>query len=306
MKRVLKAIGLIIAMLLIYYLAQSIVTAVVGLIQVMPTMMRDAMTGAQLDIGQITEQLIHAVGEQTPWILFISILITVPTYYLFYMNRRQELLTFLSVRGIGSISIPILVIFGLSLNFIIEILLSLVSQINSLSPIFEQYDELANMITGGDFILSLLAVGIIGPIFEEILFRGLIFGELRKITKVRVAILIQALLFGLYHMNWVQGTYAFIIGLIIGFIYYRSNSIISAMIVHITINSSSVLMSQFIKGDDLGNWGDAIYVACIMLFIATGAFIMISRNFKHTMDNSLYYMNRTPKPQPTSDSEQQM
>lgn len=297
MKKVLKAAGLILALMVIYYLAQTIVALVIGMIQVFPMIMEEALAGAQPDIEKITNALIKVVGAQTPWILFISVIMTLPTYYLIYQNRRAELRTFLSVRGIGYLSIPILVIFALSLNFIIELLLSLVSQIDALSPIFEQYNQLATLITGGDFVLSLLAVGIIGPIFEEILFRGLVFGELRKITKVQVAIFIQALLFGIYHMNLVQGTYAFVIGILLGYVYYRSSSIISSIIVHVTINSSTVLMSQVLNADGFGSWGGAIYAASIILFIATGAFILINRNFKHNMDNSLYVANHTPRHQ---------
>lgn len=298
MKKILKAAGLILVLLVIYYVAQTIVTSVIGIVQVLPMMMEGALSGAQTDLARITRELMSAVAEQTPWILLLSVILTIPSYYLFYRHRRQELMTFLSFRGIGPVSIPVLVIFALSLNFLIELLLSLASQINALAPVFEKYDELANFITGGDFVLSLLAVGIIGPIFEEILFRGLVFGELRKITRVRVAIFIQALLFGVYHLNLVQGAYAFIIGLLLGYVYYRSNSIVSSMIVHITINSSSVLLSQFVKGDELGSLTGAIYIASLILFIATGAFILISRNFKRTMDNSLYAMNHPPKLQP--------
>lgn len=303
MKKIWKAIGIILALIAIYVLAQSVVTVIIGMVKVIPIVMKEMASGASLDIERITDEMMSIVSTQVPMILFFSILITVPSYYLIYSNRKQELLAFISVRGIGPVSIPVLIIFGISANFVLDWLLSLASQLKFMMPFFEQYSQLAQMITGGSFILSLLAVGIIGPIFEEILFRGLIFGELRKITKVRAAIFIQAVLFGAFHMNVIQSSYAFLIGILLGYVYYRSNSIVAPAIVHIAINSSTVILGQFAPGSTLEQWGGAIIAASIILFVATGAFVLISRSFRRSMDNSLYDMNHMPKLQtpPTSD-----
>lgn len=292
MKEALKAIGLIAALLAIYYVTTMIVETIIGLAAVFPSLMQQMAGGSMPDVALLTEELIRALGVFMPLILFVSIAITVPIYYLIYRNRKQELLTFVSFRGLGAVGIPVLVIFGVSLNFLIEWLLSIASQLTFLAPLFERYENLANLITGGDFIPSLLTVGILGPIFEEILFRGLIFGELRKIMKVRIALVIQAVLFGVMHFNVIQSSYAIIIGLLLGFVYYRSNSIIAPMIVHITINASSVILTQFLTGADVDQWTVVIVAAGALLFLATGAFILLSRSFQRTMDDSLYHMNR--------------
>lgn len=298
MKEALKAIGLIAALLAIYYVTTMIVETIIGLAAVFPSLMQQMAGGSMPDVALLTEELIRALGVYMPLILFVSIAITVPIYYLIYRNRKQELLTFVSFRGLGAVGIPVLVIFGVSLNFLIEWLLSIASQLTFLAPLFERYENLANLITGGDFIPSLLTVGILGPIFEEILFRGLIFGELRKIMKVRIALVIQAVLFGVMHFNVIQSSYAIIIGLLLGFVYYRSNSIIAPMIVHITINASSVILTQFLTGADVDQWTVVIVAAGALLFLATGAFILLSRSFQRTMDDSLYHMNRAPGLEP--------
>lgn len=294
MKKVLKAIGLVAALMAIYLVATLIVNTIIGLIAVFPSLMREMAGGAMPDVARLTEELMRALGAYMPLILFISIAVTVPLYYLIYHNRKQELLTFVSLRGLGAAGIPVLVIFGVSLNVLIEWLLTLASQLTFLAPSFERYENLANFITGGDFIPSLLTVGILGPIFEEILFRGLIFGELRKITKVRIALVIQAVLFGAMHYDVIQSSYAIVIGILLGFVYYRSNSIIAPMIVHIAINSSSVILTQALTGTELDQWTVVIVAAGALLFLATGAFVLISRSFKRTMDDSLYHMNCTP------------
>jgi membrane protease YdiL (CAAX protease family) len=303
MKKIWKAIGLILALMAIYYAAQTIITFIIGMIriiEIMPAIMQASSGDYQDIVRKITEESMRAVSAQTPLILFFSVAITIPLYYLIYRSRKQELLTFLSVRSIGAVSIPILIIFGISLNFLVEWLLALVSQLELLAPLFERYNELAQFITGGSFILSILAVGLIGPVFEEILFRGLIFGELRKITKVRAALLVQAVLFGVYHLNIIQGSYAFIIGILLGYVYYRSNSIIAPVIVHITINTTSVILSRVVTGGEPDKWTVVIVAASAILFMVTSAFVLISRSFRRPMDNSLYDRNHVPKLEPPS------
>lgn len=298
MKKVMKAVGLIVVLLVIYFLAQSVVTLVLGIIHGIQMAVAAAASNTPLDIKSITSDLLRYIGTQTPWVLIVAVAITVPTYFLIYRGRKPELLKFVSLKGIHPISVPVLVIFGLALNIVMEMLLSLLNQLSFLKSFFDSYNQVSNLIFGGGFALSLLAVGVLGPMFEEILFRGLVFGELRKITKVRTAIFIQALIFGIYHMNVVQGSYAFVIGIMLGFIYYRSNSIYASMIVHITINSSSVLIGKFISGDSFGKWSTAIVSASVLLFLVCGYFILTHRSFRHAMDESLYDSNHTPKPGP--------
>jgi membrane protease YdiL (CAAX protease family) len=295
MKNIFKAIGLIAAMLAIYYAAQAAATTIL-FIPRMITMVSDIVrSGAAPDVGQLTRDMMSFAGTLTPWILLIAVAITLPLYYLFYRGRRQELWTFARFKSIQPVAVPVLVVFALALNVIIDVLLGLLQQLPALKHTFDVYDQLAGFITGGSFTLSLLAVGIVGPIFEELLFRGLIFGELRKISTVRLALVIQALLFGIYHMNTVQGTYAFVIGLLLGYVYYRSNSIWAPIIMHISINSSSVVLGQFVGGDTMGTWGGAVVIASLLLFAITGVFILKHRSFGHVMDDSLYQMNRAPK-----------
>ncbi|NLA86199.1 MAG: CPBP family intramembrane metalloprotease [Clostridiales bacterium] len=296
MKKIWKAIGIVLALMAIYFLAQSIVTFIVSIATVLPTVMRGISSDTSMDIVQMTERLMRDVSAQTPLILLVSVAITVPFYYLIYHNRKQELFTFARFRGIGALSIPVLIIFSLAMNFLIEWLLTLTAQLESLTPFFERYEYLAQFITSGNFILSLLAVGVIGPVFEEILFRGLIFGEFRKITKVRAALFIQAVLFGIFHLNVIQGSYAFIIGLLLGSVYYRSNLFVAPIIVHVIINSSCVILSRLVTDGMFDKWADLIVAASAFLFVATGVFILLSRAFRRTMDNSLYEMNQQPEP----------
>ena len=80
----------------------------------------------------------------------------------------------------------------------------------------------------------LLYAGILGPISEEILCRGLALRLLQPYGK-RFAIVLSALLFGLFHGNVVQIPFAFLVGLVLGYVAAEYN-VIWAMVLHMVNN----------------------------------------------------------------------
>lgn len=92
--------------------------------------------------------------------------------------------------------------------------------------------ETATM-TSDSFSMFLYA-GIAAPIAEEILFRGVVLRKLEPYGK-RFAIVISALLFGVFHGNLVQTPYAFLVGLVLGYVAVEHN-IVWAMVLHMANN----------------------------------------------------------------------
>lgn len=94
-----------------------------------------------------------------------------------------------------------------------------------------------------ELFLLILVAGILVPILEELLFRGIIFSLLEKIRKGRFAIIVSAFLFALAHLNPIQGVYTFIMGLIAGLIYLKTRDLRWPILMHMTINTLSALTS---------------------------------------------------------------
>ena len=88
-------------------------------------------------------------------------------------------------------------------------------------------------------------MAILPAVFEEILFRGVIFNSFNKKYNSFIAIFVSALIFGIYHMNWLQGIFAFIIGLMLGYVYLKSGSLWVPIILHFINNLIAVLVSHF-------------------------------------------------------------
>lgn len=88
-----------------------------------------------------------------------------------------------------------------------------------------------------------LALGIIAPLAEEVVFRGAILRSLlEKYSRPWTAIAISALLFALIHLNPAQMPHAFLVGLLLGWMYWRTGSIIPGVLLHVVNNTVSYIM----------------------------------------------------------------
>lgn len=90
--------------------------------------------------------------------------------------------------------------------------------------------------------MGILAVVVIAPIVEEIILRGLVLRGFLKHYSVRKSILLSALLFGILHMNPWQFVTAFSIGIILGWWYVKTNSIVTTIFGHALNNGMSYII----------------------------------------------------------------
>ena len=93
--------------------------------------------------------------------------------------------------------------------------------------------------------IGYVVIGILAPFAEEVVFRGAILRKLLGMMDEKrhwVAIAISALVFGLVHLNIPQGIHAFLIGLLLGWMYYRTRSILPGILFHWVNNSVAFIM----------------------------------------------------------------
>lgn len=94
------------------------------------------------------------------------------------------------------------------------------------------------------YIWVFLSVALLGPIVEELLFRGLVFNFAKKIKGGYFPIIISSLCFGLWHEEPVQIVYTFLMGIVLGLIYERTKTLFYPIIIHILNNFLSTLPPQ--------------------------------------------------------------
>lgn len=138
---------------------------------------------------------------------------------------------------------------------------SVIASLGTIIPsiwIQEHMPELPNIVEDEfDMILQnrwgYLAIGLLAPLSEEIVFRGAILRNLLNSSRIPVwgAIAISALMFSLIHMNPAQMPHAFVIGLLLGWMYWRTGSILPGMAYHWANNSVAYVMYNFYPDPDM-------------------------------------------------------
>lgn len=152
-----------------------------------------------------------------------------------------------------------------------------------MSKFYELIMEAMKTMTGGPLWSSFLVVAIFAPIFEEWLCRGMILRGLMTKMKPVWAIVISALFFAAIHGNPWQALNAFIIGLVMGYVYYRTGSLLLTMLIHFVNNGSAVIMSNIGSIKDIDYLKDmfapgtyaVIYVAAVL--VLAGSMWLFSR-----------------------------
>lgn len=99
-----------------------------------------------------------------------------------------------------------------------------------------QVNEFTSAVTGNARIISFLALVVIPPIVEEILFRGFMFPAFAGRVGIFFGALFSSLLFGLAHLQANVGVYTIVLGLLLCYMYKRTGSIIPGMALHMINN----------------------------------------------------------------------
>ena len=159
--------------------------------------------------------------------------------------------------------------------------MQLTNKSSILAQFYDMMMEVMKQMTGGPFWSSFLVVAIFAPIFEEWLCRGMVLRGLLTKMKPVWAIVISALFFAVIHANPWQALNAFLIGLLMGYVYYKTGSLILTMIIHFVNNGTAVILSNVESLKDYDYWIDilgkqnytlvfiascAVLAACLVVF----------------------------------------
>lgn len=181
---------------------------------------------------------------------------------------------------------------GLSMALIVSVMALaaafVIEPVSMLLPEMSEATKLAmeQMLKGPVWIV-LLSVSVFAPFFEEWLCRGIILRGLLKKMKPGWAIVISALVFGLIHMNLWQAIPAFIIGTILGYVYYKTGSLKLTMLMHCVNNTLSVILSRIPGLEDVEFFAEIMnpwaYVPMIIAFaVALACGLLIIRSIPLT------------------------
>lgn len=102
----------------------------------------------------------------------------------------------------------------------------------------ESYKQVAERQYGVAFGIGLIIYGVISPIVEEIVFRGLIYNRMKKYYPMWISVIVSALLFGAWHGNMVQALYGTCMGILLAYTYERFKDFKVPCVFHAIANIS--------------------------------------------------------------------
>ncbi len=251
---------------IIAFFAMLLIQAVVSVAVLIPgaiyEFMQMAADGQQPNPDVLLERLTSGSS-------FLSIALIVSSIItIFFMQTPMKM-----IRLKDSFSMPKISL-GKSLYLVLAAFIGIfatdvVSEVMDLPNIIEA--ELGGM---SKTVMGVLAIAIIGPLAEEVVFRGAIQQHLHTNGERPFrAIFIASVLFGLMHMNPAQIPFAFVVGLILGVFYWKTGSLVLPCIIHMLNNGISCWLSNTM-GDELsfvnalGGTTTAVCVAVVGLVLS--------------------------------------
>ena len=169
----------------------------------------------------------------------VSALFSVPAYWLIWGRKKtEEDKRYFREKVLRLRPFAMIVIASCGLYYLAILIAAMIAIISPAT--MENYNEMMETALGGSQMLALVAAVILAPVNEECIMRGLILKNLQRFFSTPVVVIVQAVLFGIFHANWVQGIYVIPIGAALGYVAVRSRSVIPCIFMHLFYNSLSI------------------------------------------------------------------
>ncbi len=152
----------------------------------------------------------------------------------------------------------------------------LITLINAISMLFvdNAVASMSSDILEAPFMAMFLLMGILGPLNEELVCRGIFYQSYKRSGTMLQAMLLSAMLFALMHMNFNQAAYAFVIGMIAVLLVEATGSLWSSVLLHVTINIQPVFLMYMEDGADIQEAEELLTNDLLLLVIS--AYLVIA------------------------------
>ena len=138
------------------------------------------------------------------------------------------------------------------------------------------YTQIADELYSEPLYLQILIIGILAPVCEELMFRGLIYERLTSFSNPRSAMIVTSILFGVFHGTMIQIIYAFFFSLFMIYAYRRAGSFLAPVMFHIISNLTCIVLSQI---DPLSSMGYSIGIVLFAMIGMYGLYMLKNGHF---------------------------
>ncbi len=269
----LKAIGYI----AVAYVIQVIITLIYGFCYMFIIMSKFGIENLESSSEEIFLAFANGLDKNMNFILLISAAAYVVILMLLYRIGKKSMIIDFGLKNKNTKNWIISIFLGLAVWLINTGIVSLVQDLGFMQKYFQTFNELTSSTVQGTIFMTILAGGIIVPFAEEFLFRGIVQRTLSKSMSVKAAIIIQGVLFGIYHGNVIQGLYATFLGIVFGYVVYKSKSLWTSVIMHM-VNNTTAFIAYYVLPQSIDNSAGYIVFTLIGMVILVVSLSYFNKN----------------------------
>jgi len=199
--------------------------------------MKEFMTSHMTEIYAVVASRaveLNAVGA------IATLFLTVTLYVLDVRKAKQA-------GWVSTVAKPSVLHYVLIVVFSVAVCIALNNLANMADLAFysDSYQEISEVFYSASYGVQLLCLGIIVPVAEEFLFRGIIFRRYRLVGGLAPALVWSTLLFSASHGNIVQMLYAGVLGVFFGYVYEKFGTILAPISMHVLVNLTSLIVTHY-------------------------------------------------------------
>ena len=256
--------------LLLYFIVMSVIS--VGALFI-------PIIGSLFSSGDINTLMQMEFIEDTTFLMLLSGLVSIITFFgvsiLYSLITKSNLgktyplekISFKLTYHLCAIGFAVAMI----ANYVSNILLALFDSVGLQTMTDTEY----NCDSVLDIVLFYVTVAVLPALIEEFAFRGVILNIFRKYSD-GLAVLVSGVTFGLMHGNFTQIPFALVVGLVLGYIAVKTNSLLPGIIIHFLNNALSVTVTLLSTNTDLSDSEVNLVYSFVLIAIAIFGLISFS------------------------------
>lgn len=142
----------------------------------------------------------------------------------------------------------------------------------------EAFNVINEVIMESSVFSQILVAVILGPVTEELLFRGIVYKRVERSYGFWPALIVSSILFGVMHGNLSQFLYAAMLGILFAYVYHISGSLLLSVVMHVVANATSLVMDAVTTSAQDPFRAETVFLAVGAVLLAGGLLIMVRKN----------------------------
>lgn len=182
-------------------------------------------------------------------------------------SEGMKINDFLPFKPLGAKKTAVIVFAGMGVCMFAQVLASILTyNLSLLGFDVESALDVSYGTTAMDVVLNVVCTAVIPGLVEEFAYRGIVLGALKKYD-ARLAVLGSAFLFGMVHGNFSQIPFAFVVGLVLGYVRVKTDSMLPGILIHFGNNFYAVILTEVgeVAPESVSSIVDIVFIVVLIL-----------------------------------------